>query len=210
MKKGCYLILLILLLAPCTSAARGHRIGVGLGSASGSYEQSGEKIDLKGELLELPLYYYVANNGLMVGFRLMEFSVKGETISSLERTEFAFKQSLLGASLGVEIKIGNNVVIAPQIVKSYLGSNRFSYSTYTTYTGYLPDYPYEYVTDTDTITGSADLSGWEIPVYWVGKFFYFGVKLCAYTSKTEIKMPSGPVNELSITGAISMVLEARF
>ncbi len=210
MKKGCYLILLILLLAPCTSAAQGHRVGVGLGSASGSYEQSGEKINLKGEILELPLYSYVANNGLMVGFRLMEFSVKGETASGLDRTELVFKQSVLGASLGVEIKIGNNVVIAPQIVKSYMGNSRFSYSTYTTYAGYLPDYPYEYVSDTNTITSTADLSGWEIPIYWVGKFFYIGGKFCAYTSKTEIELPGGPVNELSITGAISMVLEARF
>jgi hypothetical protein len=209
MKKGCLLLLLILILAPGSIIAQGHRIGVALGSASGIHEQNGEQTTFKGEILELPLYTFVAKNGLLVGFRLMEFSINGKTKSGLQHTDMTLKQSLLGASLGLEIKIGNNVIIAPQIIKSYMGNSHFNYSTYDTYSVY-PDHPYKYVIETDTVTGTADLSGWEIPVYWVGKYFYFGGKFCAYSSKTEIERPGVSVSEISITGALSLVMEARF
>ncbi|MBT4267537.1 MAG: hypothetical protein HN580_01800 [Deltaproteobacteria bacterium] len=209
MKRGGFLIILIVMLIPCTTLAEGHRVGVGLGSTSGTHEQNDEIIDLKGELLEIPVYSYVANNGLLVGFRLMEFSVRGEKISGLNRLDLSYKQSLLAASLGFEFKIGDNWVITPQIVKSYLGSSRFHYANYTTDTGWT-DYPYEYVSDTNTISGTAELSGWEVPVYWAGKYFLFGLKLCSYNSKSEIDWPDGSISEVTITGALAMVLEAQF
>ncbi len=208
MKKGCLLILFILILAPCSMAAKGHRIGVGLGTASGKHELSGQTTDLKGEILELPIYTYVADSGLMVGFRLMEFSVKGEISSATERTEIAFKQTLMAVALGFEFAFTDHIIIAPQIVKSYFGNSRFNYNTYQYYS--ISDTSVEYVTDTDAIDGTADVSGWEIPLYYVGEFFYFGLKLSAYNNKSEIDWPAGSVSDVTITGATSIVLEARF
>ncbi|MFH2131375.1 MAG: hypothetical protein ABIK68_13450 [bacterium] len=209
MKRGSILITLIVLLIPSLAIAEGHRIGVGLGTTSGTFERYGQAVDLKGELLELPVYTYVSANGLMVGFRLMEFTVRGKETAGLNRMDFAYKQSLLAASLGIEIKIGDNFAITPQIVKSYLGSSRFHTSTHTTYTAYT-SYPYEYVTATDTISGAAELSGWEVPVYWVGEYFLVGLKLASYTNRTKIDWPTGSGSEVVLTGALSLLLETRF
>ena len=209
MKKACFLLILIFILIPLAVIAEGHRIGVSLGSASGTHEQNGLSTKLKGELLEIPVYSYIANSGLMVGFRLMEFSMKGEETTALSRLDLAYKQSLLAASLGFEIKIGDNWVVAPQIVKSYMGSSRFHYANYATYTAWS-SYPYEYVTDTNTISGTAELSGWEVPVYWAGQYFLFGLKLCSYSNKSDIDWPDGTLSEVAITGALAMVLEAQF
>lgn len=210
MKKICLIMLIALTLVPCSlSAQGGHRIGVGLGSASGTHDQNGEKTDLKGENLELPLYSYVADSGLMIGFRLMEFSISGEIESGLQRTDISYKQTLLAASIGIEIPLGDSVMIAPQIIKSYFGNSRFHYSTYNTYTAY-PDNYYEYVTDTGTIKGTAELSGWEIPVYYVGEYFLVGMKFSAYNDTTEVEWPAGSTSEVGITGALSFVLDARF
>ncbi len=206
--KTCFLLILMITI-PFAVVAEGHRIGVGLGSASGTHEQSEVITKLKGELLEIPVYSYVANSGLIVGFRLMEFSVRGEETTSSTRLDLSYKQSLLAASLGYEFKIGKNWVIAPQIVKSYMGSSQFHYASYETNTSWT-GYSYEYVTDTNTISGTAELSGWEVPVYWAGKYFLFGLKLCSYTNEAEIDWSSGALSEVAITGALSMVLEAQF
>jgi len=139
----------------------------------------------------------------------MEFSVSGEESSGLNRVTLSYQQSMLAVFLGFEFKIGESLVIAPQIIKSYMGSSRLQYASYTTDTGYI-DYPYEYVTDTDIIGGRAELSGWELPIYWVGQYFYVGLKFSAYNNKTEIMFSNGYVGEVSITGALSMVLEAKF
>jgi hypothetical protein len=207
--KICFLLILILMLIPLTAVAEGHRMGVSLGSTSGTHEQNSVITKLKGELLEIPVYSYVSNNGLMVGFRLMEISIQGEEATALNRLDLAYKQSLLAASLGFEFRIGNNWVIAPQIVKSYMGSSRFHYANYAVHT-YNSDYSLEYVTDTNTISGTVELSGWEIPVYWAGKYFYFGLKLCSYTDESEIDWHNGTLSEVDITGALAMVLEAQF
>ncbi len=209
MKKRCFLIIVIGLLVHSTLVAEGHRIGVSLGSVSGTHVQNGQIIDIKGELLEIPVYSYVANNGLLVGFRLMEFSVRGEALTGLNRLDLSYKQSLLAASLGFEFKIGDNWLIAPQIVKSYMGSSRFHYASYGTYI-YNSTYSIEFVTATDTITGTAELSGWEVPVYWTGKYFLFGLKLCSYNNKSEIDWHNGSISEVNISSALAMVLEAQF
>lgn len=184
-------------------------MGVGLGSTSGVYEMDSRIVDLKGELLELPVYSYVTDDGLQVGFRLMEFSIRGEEIAGINRQELSYQQSLLAVSLGFEIKIGDSLVIAPQFIKSYMGSSRFHYADYTTYAGY-DDYPNEHVVATNAISGTADLSGWEVPVYWAGEYFYFGIKLSSYKNQAEINWPDGTISEITIGGALSMVLEANF
>jgi len=207
--KTFFQLFLIMMLIPLTVVAEGQRIGVSLGSASGTHEQNSVITELKGELLEIPVYSYIANNGLMVGFRLMEFSVRGEEITGNNRLDLSYKQSLLAASLGFEFKIGDNWVIAPQIIKSYMGSSRFHYANYTTNTSWS-NYPYEYVTDTNNITGTAELSGWEVPVYWAGKYFFVGLKLCSYLNTSEIDWYNGTLSEVAITGALAMVLEAQF
>lgn len=209
MKKPLLLTMVILVLLPCSLAAQGHRIGVGLGSTSGVHEQGGEETTLKGELLELPLYTYAARNGLLIGFRLMEFSLSGESTSGLQRTEINYKQTLLAASVGLEIPVTQKILIAPQIIKSYFGNSRFHYSIYNTNTSYS-GYSYEYVTDTDTITGTADLSGWEIPVYYVGDYFLFGLKFSAFSNSAEIEWSNNVVSDISVSGALSIVLDARF
>lgn len=207
MKKQWLMILLLLIHG--TALADGHRIGVGLGSASGEHKRYGESVDLKGELLELPLYTYAADSGLLVGFRLMEFSVSGEIENGLRHTDIAYKQTLLAASIGLEFSLTDKIVIAPQIVKSYFGNSRFHYATYDTDTFYS-GYDYEYVTETGTIKGTAELSGWELPVYYAGEFFYFGLKYSTFSNSSEIEWPNGDTSDASIGGALSIVLDARF
>jgi len=209
MKKRSLPLLLIMLLTAGGLAAQEHRIGIGLGSVSGQHEQYNEAVDLRGELLELPAYTYVAGGGLMIGFRLMEFSLNGSMTSGSQQTDITFRQTLLAASIGLEIPLAGKVALAPQIVKSYFGNSRFHYSIYNTYTSY-PGYPYQYVAETDTIEGTADLSGWEIPVYYLGDFFFFGVKYSSYRNATEVAWTNGSLSEVTVSSAISIVLDASF
>jgi hypothetical protein len=198
--------ILLILCLPGMLMGQGHRLGVGLGSASAVFTVSTAAMALSGELTELPVYSYAADNGLTIGLRLMEFSVRGSEITDDETLNLSYRQSLLAASLGYEFRLSPNFHLSPQFVQSYMGNGHLTYSRYRTYP--YGSQPYRYVVDTGSLTASTSLSGFELPFYWVTDHFFFGFKLCSYIGKTPFTLDDNDT-EVAITGALQFLLEAK-
>lgn len=203
--KKTLIIIVVLLFLPAFVLAQEHWFGVGIGSVSGSYLVGNTETELSGEMVELPVYTYSSKVGLTAGVKVMEFSVQGSKETNADNTNFSYTQSLLALTLGWNFQVGDKISIAPQMVGSYMGSSRFHYSSYIKSIIYG-----DYVTGTDTLKQSARLSGYEIPIYYAGKVFILGIKLCAYNSGSEIELPTGVVGEIAINGGLVFVMEAGF
>ena len=178
---------------------------MGFGNASGTYTVSTTEIDLKGEMVELPVYLYVSKVGFTAGVKLMEFAIRGSLKNGDTTTNVSYTQSLLALTVGWFFQVTDRISIAPQIVRSYTGNSRFHYSTY-----FDDSYSGEYVTGTDTIQQNAVLSGYEIPVYYTGDVFLLGVKLCGYSSGADINTTSGTTGTIDVNGGLALVMEAYF
>ncbi len=90
-----------------------------------------------------------------------------------------------------------------------MGSSRFAYRSYIIQNSGTTN-EYAYSTASDIITTNAELSGFELPLYFVTKDFLFGLKLCAYSNKTTIIWSSTTTSEVKVTGGLQFVLETEF
>lgn len=201
--------LAILLIISSSVYAQRHRIGIGLGSSSGVYRVNNQEVNLTGELLELPVYVYSSKLGFAAGFRILEFSVKGNRKTTLTELKLSYMQTVLAMTLGYEFKIGNLLVFSPQLIRSYLGHSRLSYSTYSMNT-YYTSRNKKVVLETDSITGDASLSGYELPLYFVTDNYFLGLKLCAYSSKGKLIQSNGSKVEIETYGGLQFLVEAKF
>lgn len=208
MKPRVTYILLMMLTLPGLSFAQMHRIGIGLGTTAGIYQEDNMEIDLAGELVELPIYNYISDLGFTVGLKLMEFSTRGTFENTISKKQVSYHQSLLAIMAGFEIQLGDNFAVAPKAVKSYLGNSRFQYSDYAYFTS--NNIKTEYVTGTKSISGKAELSGFEVPLYYKGEYYYIGLKFGTYANNTQIQLSSNIVSEVKIISGLQFILEAIF
>jgi hypothetical protein len=203
--KKAIITICALLIFPAFIQAQEHRIGVGVGGASGAYTFSTTEIDLVGEMVELPVYLYVSKVGFMAGAKIMEFAVRGKLTSGVITTNVSYTQSLLSLTLGWNFQLADRLSIAPQIVNSYMGSSRVQFSSY-------QEDPFlgQFVIAADSYNQNASLSGYEIPIYYTGDIFVLGLKLCGYNSGADIEFPSTTKGRIDINGGIAFVMEANF
>lgn len=203
------LIITVLIILSQSAYAQEHRIGIGLGSSSGVYRSNNQETDLTGELLELPSYVYSSKIGFAVGFKILEFSVKGKQETPLLKTKLAYSQTILAMTLGYEFKIGDSLIFSPQLIRSYMGSSKLDYSTYSVNTYYTSEGK-DVVLSANSITGDADLSGYELPIYFVTKNYFWGIKLCWYKSEDKLILADNSEVEIDTYGGLQFLVETKF
>ena len=210
MKVKTLLLIGLFLLPLFPLFASEDQIGLSIGSVGGTYKEPGLELSLGGAVLDMPYYYHIFDNQMILGAQYSSFSLIGtSTVYLADSTGFLwpvslqldYNQVILSLVAGYSFDIPSwEAKIQPVVL---IGSG----SATLTVTASLLSF-----SESESYSGTAGMIGFEVPIYWYneGKAFYQGVKLGAYSSGTNLAFTDGSTGKIRVNSSLSYSLGWKF